>query len=72
MYARMTTMQKAGAIDSAAMKDSIKRWREITEAQMKEGGKGGLLLFDRSTNTATSISMWETEAAINASEAAHK
>lgn len=73
MYARISTIQvKPGTIDSTAMKDATKEWRELTVAQKKEGGKGGLLLVDRSTNKVISISTWETEAAMKTSERGHR
>ena len=72
MYARLSGGQtKPGSLDSYVSKDVIKQWRETTVAQKKEGGKGGLLLVDRSTNKYMSVSLWETEDAMKASEAAH-
>lgn len=74
MYARVSTLPlKPGAMDSAAMKDYMtKGWLELTKAQKKEGGKGGYLLVDRSTNKLVSISTWNTEADLKRSEKGHR
>ena len=72
MYARVSRVQiKPGALDSAEWKEGMERFREITVAQKKEGGKGGYALVDRTANMVMSISLWESEAAMKASEAAH-
>ena len=66
MYARMTTMQpRPGMADEAVR---IFRESVIPAAQMQKGFRGALLLEDPGSGKGTSITLWETEADLNAGE----
>ncbi len=65
MHARVTTVQlQPGAIDQA-----VEIWRKsvLASAQMQPGFKEVLVLGDRATNKGYAITLWETEADLEAS-----
>lgn len=68
MYARVTTSQgKPGAVDEAvaAVRETL-----LPAARQQEGFKGLLLLVDRAGNRSLGVTLWETEADLQASESA--
>lgn len=67
MYARVVTIQmKPGSMDEGA---SIYENSIVPAMQEQPGFKGTTLLANEETNTALSISSWETEADMQAGEA---
>jgi heme-degrading monooxygenase HmoA len=67
MDARVVTMQ----IKSSKVSEAVRIFREsvIPAAEKQQGFKGGLLLMDRAAGKGLSITMWETEADMRATEA---
>lgn len=66
MYARVAyTQVQPGQTDEA-----IRLYRESVtpDARLQKGYRGGILLTDRGTGKAISISFWESEAAMRAGE----
>jgi heme-degrading monooxygenase HmoA len=67
MFARVSRyripQEKLGAVVSAFNEP-------IDELQALEGNRGGYLLIDRESSMALTVTMWETEAAMRASEMA--
>ena len=67
MYARVVTIQtKPGSMDEGV---SIYESSIVPAMQEQPGFKGTTLLVNGETNTAISISLWETEADMQAGEA---
>lgn len=67
MYARATLAQlHPGQVDELVqfLRDNV-----VPAAQAQQGFKGLLLLTDEDTNKGIAIALWETEAAMAASEA---
>ncbi|HET8853655.1 MAG TPA: antibiotic biosynthesis monooxygenase [Ktedonobacteraceae bacterium] len=67
MYARATLAQlHPGQVDELVqfLRDNV-----VPAAQAQQGFKGLLLLTDEHTNKGIAIALWETEAAMAASEA---
>lgn len=67
MHARLNIRQLLpGKID-----EFLKTFEETVapDVRRRQGYKGGLLLTDRSTGKAISLTLWETEAAMKAVEA---
>lgn len=67
MYARVMTVQvQPGKSDEmiGMFRDSV-----VPAAKQQKGFKSGLLLTDRGTGKAISISLWDTEADMKTSEA---
>ncbi len=66
MYARVITAQyQPGKVDEA-----IQRYHEmiLPEARQHKGFTGAMYLVDRSSDQAIGISLWQTEADLQASE----
>ena len=66
MYARVTFAQlQPGKVDELLqfLRDNV-----LPAAQRQQGYKGLLLLTDETTNKGIAIALWETEAAMAASE----
>jgi heme-degrading monooxygenase HmoA len=67
MYARVSTLH--GSADQAEA--GIKNFRDNVVPFTREGGgKGSLLLVDRASGKVLAITLWESEAALQASEEA--
>lgn len=67
MYGRVMTMEiRSGGEDEAI---AIYRDCVVPAASEQKGFKGALLLVDRSTNRAMAISLWESQADIEAAMA---
>lgn len=64
MYARVTTVTGAPANVDAG----IDNFRANVAPFVREAGRGSILLVDRSTGKAISITLWPDEAALAASE----
>jgi hypothetical protein len=64
MHARVTTLSGSpGEADAG-----IANFRENVVPYTKSDGKGAILLVDRSSGKALAITLWEDEAAMQASE----
>ena len=67
MHARLVTVQiQPGKIDEAI---SIYRDTVMPAAKQQKGFKGATLLTDRDTGKGVSVTLWETEADMTATEA---
>jgi heme-degrading monooxygenase HmoA len=68
MHARLTTLM----LDSARLDDAIRQLEaeEIPRFKQIDGFKGFTLLVDRESGKTTSVSFWESEAAMRESEEA--
>ena len=65
MYARVSTIQ--GSADQAEA--GISNFRDnVVPFTRQGGGKGALLLLDRENGKVIAITLWESEAALHASE----
>jgi quinol monooxygenase YgiN len=64
MHARVTTLSGSpGDVDAG-----IANFRDNVVPYTKSDGKGAILLVDRGSGTAVAITLWEDEAAMQASE----
>ncbi len=68
MFARVSTFQ--GPPDQTAEGIRVAREQILPTARLMDGFKGIYLLFDRESGRSLSITLWETEADMQASEAA--
>ena len=68
MFARVSTFQ--GPPDQTAEGIRLAREQILPAARLQDGFKGIYLLFDRETGRSLSITLWETEADMQASEEA--
>lgn len=68
MFARVSTFQ--GPPDQTAEGIRLAREQILPAARLQDGFKGIYLLFDRETGRSLSITLWETEADMKASEEA--
>jgi heme-degrading monooxygenase HmoA len=67
LFARVTRYQ----IPEARFGEVVPAFRNaLDEVQQLDGNKGGYLLIDRDNNTALTLTLWETQAALQASEVA--
>jgi heme-degrading monooxygenase HmoA len=67
MFARVSRYQ----IPAARFGQVVPAFRDaMDQVQQLEGNKGGYLLIDRDNNTALTLTLWETQAALQASEVA--
>jgi hypothetical protein len=67
LFARVTRYQ----IPEARFGEVVQAFRgALDEIQQAEGNKGGHLLIDRDNSTALTVTFWETQAALQASEVA--
>src|SRR2546423_13249729 len=68
MFARVSTFQ--GPPDQTAEGIRIARERILPAAKLMDGFKGIYLLFDRESGKSLSVTLWETEEDMRASEEA--
>ena len=68
MFARVSTFQ--GSADQTAQGIRVAREQILPVARLQEGFKGIFILFDSESGRSLSITLWETEEDINASEEA--
>lgn len=68
MFARVSTFQ--GPPDQTAEGIRVAREQILPTARLMDGFKGIYLLFDRESGRSLSITLWETEADMQASEVA--
>lgn len=68
MFARVSTFQ--GPPDQTAEGIRLAREQILPAARLQDGFQGIYLLFDRETGRSLSITLWETEADMKASEEA--
>ncbi len=68
MFARVSTFQ--GPPDQTAEGIRVAREQILPAARLMEGFRGIYLLFDRESGKSLSITLWETEADMRASEEA--
>ncbi len=68
MFARVSTFQ--GPPDQTAEGIRVAREQILPAARLMEGFRGIYLLFDRESGKSLSITLWETEADMQASEEA--
>lgn len=68
MFARVSTFQ--GSPDQTAEGIRVAREQILPAARLQEGFKGIYLLFDRESGRSLSITLWETEDDMRASEEA--
>lgn len=68
MFARVSTFQ--GPPDQTAEGIRIAREQILPAARLMDGFKGIYLLFDRESGKSLSVTLWETEADMQASEEA--
>ena len=68
MFARVSTFQ--GQPDQTAEGIRIAREQILPAARLQDGFKGIYLLFDRESGRSLSITLWETEEDMKASEEA--
>jgi heme-degrading monooxygenase HmoA len=67
LFARVSRYQ----IPGARFGEVVPAFRDaIEKVQQLEGSRGGYLLIDRDNNTALTVTLWETQAALQASEVA--
>ena len=64
MHARVTTL--SGSPDNVDA--GIANFRDNVVPYAKSGGQGAILLVDRGSGTALAITLWEDDAAMQASE----
>src|SRR3954466_7578264 len=70
MFARVSTFQ--GPPDQTAEGIRLAREQILPAAKLMDGFKGIYLLFDRDSGKSLSVTLWETEADMQASEEAAK
>jgi heme-degrading monooxygenase HmoA len=68
MFARVSTFQ--GPPDQTAEGIRLAREQILPAARLMDGFKGIYLLFDRESGKSLSVTLWETEADMQASEEA--
>jgi heme-degrading monooxygenase HmoA len=68
MFARVSTFQ--GSPDQTAESISVAREQILPAARLQDGFRGIYILFDRETGRSLSITLWETEEDLRASEEA--
>lgn len=68
MFARVSTFQ--GEPDQTAEAIRVARGQILPVARLQDGFEGLYILFDRASGRSLSITFWETEEAMRASEAA--
>src|SRR4051794_3362092 len=68
MFARVSTFQ--GPPDQTAEGIRLAREQILPAAKLMDGFKGIYLLFDRESGKSLSVTLWETEADMQASEEA--
>ena len=68
MFARVSTFQ--GPPDQTAEGIRVAREQILPAARLMEGFKGIYLLYDRESGKSLSLTLWETEADMRASEEA--
>ena len=68
MFARVSTFQ--GPPDQTAEGIRIAREQILPVARLQDGFKGLYILFDRGSGTSVSITLWESEEDMKASEEA--
>ena len=68
MFARVSTFQ--GPPDQTAEGIRLAREQILPAARLMEGFKGIYILFDRESGKSLSVTLWETEADMQASEEA--
>jgi heme-degrading monooxygenase HmoA len=68
MFARVSTFQ--GPPDKTAEGIRLAREQILPAAKLMDGFKGIYLLFDRESGKSLSVTLWETEADMQASEEA--
>ncbi|MDQ4128951.1 MAG: hypothetical protein M3151_13560 [Actinomycetota bacterium] len=68
MFARVSTFQ--GSPDQTAEGIRVAREQILPAAKLMDGFKGIYLLYDRESGKSLSVTLWETEADMRASEEA--
>jgi heme-degrading monooxygenase HmoA len=68
MFARVSTFQ--GSLDQTAESIRVAREQILPVARLQDGFKGIFILFDRESGRSLSITLWETEEDMHASEEA--
>ncbi len=68
MFARVSTFQ--GSADQTAEGIRVAREQILPVARLQDGFKGIFILFDRESGRSLSITLWETEEDMHASEEA--
>jgi len=68
MFARVSTFQ--GSPDQTAESISVAREQILPAARLQDGFRGIYILFDRENGRSLSITLWETEEDLRASEEA--
>lgn len=72
MHARMSTFQAAKGLDDADVAQAVKQAEEqiLPAAREMDGFRGIVYLAERETGRSISVTLWESEAALQASEEA--
>ena len=68
MFARVSTFQ--GSVDQTAEGIRVAREQIVPVARLQDGFRGIFILFDRESGRSLSITLWETEEDMHASEEA--
>ncbi len=68
MFARVSTFQ--GSADQTAESIRVAREQILPVARLQDGFKGIFILFDRESGRSLSVTLWETEEDMHASEEA--
>jgi heme-degrading monooxygenase HmoA len=70
MYARVSTLQGQAGDDAVETATAVARDQVLPSVQQMQGFKGMMALGDRQTGKVMSVTLWETEDDLRASEEA--